>query len=106
MQNYIDLQIKNTSKNPIQIKIWLTNTHLKCQLLSPTPISHKYHIFEKNHCFVKNDHQFFRYNQIFRETKIDGKVINCQQISENFAPVMYDIDEVYCRARGYDLLIV
>lgn len=106
VQNYIDLQIKNTSHFPLQIKIWLTDTHLKCQLLSPEPIPYKYHIFEKNHCFIKNENQFFRYNQIFRETKIDGKVIDCQQISENFAPVVYDIDEEYCHRNDYNLIII
>lgn len=52
VQNYIDLQIQNISPFPIQIKIWLTDTHLKCQLLSPEIIPKKYHIFEKNHTFV------------------------------------------------------
>lgn len=54
VQNYIDLQIKNISPFPIQIKIWLTDTHLKCQLLSREVIPQKYHIFEKNHTFVRS----------------------------------------------------
>lgn len=53
VQNYIDLQIKNISQEPLQIKIWLTDTHLKCQLLAPNPIKQKFHIFEKNHTFIQ-----------------------------------------------------
>lgn len=104
VQNYIDLQIKNISNFPIQIKIWLTDTHLKCQLLSPEIIPEKYHIFEKNHYFIKKWEHFFRYNEIFREEKIDGKIIKTEKISENFAPVMYEINEKYIWENNFSLL--
>lgn len=104
VQNYIDLQIQNISPFPIQIKIWLTENHLKCQLLSPKIIPQKYHIFEKNHTFVLSKWKFFRFNEIFREEKIDGEITKTEQISENFAPVQYDINEKYITENHFSLL--
>lgn len=45
--NYLDLKIKNVSKHPLQIKLWLTDTCLKGQLLSDEPAEKKFHILEK-----------------------------------------------------------
>src|SRR6056297_3928596 len=49
LYNFIDLKVKNTSTYPFQLKIWLTDNHLKGQILSPRPVPQKFHIFEKNH---------------------------------------------------------
>lgn len=104
VQNYIDLQIKNISKFPLQLKIWVTETHLKGQILSPEIIPEKFHIFEKNHTFVKSENTFYRYNELYRETKIGDKVVGIEKISENFAPVVYPINEEYCQRNNFSLL--
>lgn len=104
VQNYIDLQIKNISPFPLQLKLWLTDTHLKWQILSPEIIPEKYHIFEKNHTFVKKDTNFFRYNEIYREELISGNILKTEKISENFAPVVYPIDEIYCKKNNFSLI--
>jgi len=32
LYNFIDLKVKNTSKYPIQLKIWITYIHIKCKI--------------------------------------------------------------------------
>ena len=53
LYNFIDLKIKNVSSQPLQLKIWLTDNHLKGQILSDKPSLDKFHVFEKNHYFIK-----------------------------------------------------
>jgi vancomycin resistance protein VanW len=101
--NFIDLKVKNISKYPLQLKIWLTDTHLKSQIMSINDMAEKFHIYEKNHCFVKYKKQYFRYNELYRETKIDGNIIKTEKVTTNFAPVHYKVDEEYIKKNGYNL---
>lgn len=102
--NFIDLKIKNISAYPLQLKIWLTDTHLKGQILSPHPIPQKFHIFEKNHFFVKRGKRYFRYNEICAETKINGKVEKIEKITTNFAPVLYTVTKKYLQKNDFKVL--
>ncbi len=104
LYNFIDLKIKNTSTYPLQLKIWLTDNHLIGQLLSPKPISKKFHIFEKNHFFIKRDKQYFRYNEIYKETKLKGGVEEIKKITSNFAPVLYKITDEYIQKNNFKIL--
>ena len=102
--NYMDLKIKNTSKYPLQLKLGLTDFVLKGQLLSDHPSENKYHIVEKNHCFIKRKGKFFRYNEIYRETYKNGVKIGEKMIFKNFAPVVYEVDEDHLKHLGYEVI--
>jgi len=104
LYNFIDLKVKNVSKYPLQIKIWLTENHLKGQILSPRPIAEKFHVFEKNHLFIKRGERYFRYNEIYRETKINGKTKKIEKITTNFAPVLYEVTEAYLKNNNFKVL--
>lgn len=104
LYNFIDLKVKNRSRYPLQLKIWLTDRHLKGQILSPTSIPEKFHIHEKEHCFVKKGKQYFRYNEIFRETKVQGKVKKIDKVATNFAPVLYRVTERYLKQNKFKVL--
>jgi vancomycin resistance protein VanW len=95
--NYLDLKIQNISDQPIQLKLRLTDTQLKGQLLSNMPAKKKFHITEANHCFIKKGPRYFRYNEILR---------NQNRILTNFAPVAYPITPDYIRANNYTFLEV
>lgn len=99
--NFVDLKIKNISSQPLQIKMWLTENHLKGQLLAPKPTEKKFHVFEKNHCFVKSKKQYYRYNELWRETLKDGEIIASEHITTNFAPVLYKVDQKYLREHKF-----
>jgi len=95
LYNFIDLKAKNVADQPLQIKLWLTDNHLKGQILSPQPLSPKFHVFATDHYLVKRDNRYFRYNQIYRQTMVAGKIIKTELAAINFAPVLYAIDSDY-----------
>jgi vancomycin resistance protein VanW len=104
LYNFIDFKVKNISENPIQLKIWLTDKHLKGQLLSPEKNPQKYHVFEKNHFFIKRGKQYFRYNELYRQVKVDGKVKKTEKIATNFAPTMYKVTKKYLEKNDFEVL--
>ncbi|MDR2210822.1 MAG: VanW family protein [Spirochaetaceae bacterium] len=104
LYNFIDLQFRNKSPCPLQLKIWITEKHLKGQIVSPHPIQEKYHVIEKNHFFIKRGGQYFRYNELYRETRINNRVIKTEKITVNFAPVLYEVTETYLEMNGYSLV--
>lgn len=104
LYNTIDLKIKNTSSVPLQLKIWVTNTHLKGQLVAPRPDATKYSVTERAHTFVKRGPRYFRTNELWRTAHIEGKKVGEEKVFSNFAPVLYDITPDYLSARNYPLL--
>jgi len=88
--NYIDLQVKNETQNTFQIKLWLDNTHLNCELLSDNKIDSNFKVEERNHQITQ---QFWggytRHNQIYQiEEKSD--IIKEKLLVENNAIMMYN----------------
>jgi vancomycin resistance protein VanW len=99
--NYIDLKIKNISNQPLQLKIWLTDKHLKGHILSDQSCDYKFHVKEKNHCFIEKNQQYYRFNEIWREIHLAGNIIHQEHITTNFAPVLYQIDYQYLNQNNY-----
>ncbi len=104
LYNFVDLKVQNISPYPLQLKIWVTDTHLKGQVMSPQKISSKFSVYQKRHFFVKRGIKYFRYNEIWRKEKIEGREINDQKIFTNFAPVLYKIPSNYFKKNGYRLV--
>jgi vancomycin resistance protein VanW len=104
LYNFIDLKIKNTLKYPIQLKIWLTEKCLQGQIVCPEPIREKIHIFERNHFFIKSNNDYFRYNEIYKETKINGTIVNIEEVTQNFSPVLYKITNKYVEENKISIL--
>lgn len=102
--NFVDFKILNTGDQPLQLKIWTTETHLKGQLLSPLPSKMKFSIEERNHVFIKKNLKFFRYNEIWRTAKIKGTDKWTKKVFTNFAPVMYQVDSDYLHRHDYPLV--
>ncbi len=87
--NLIDLKVKNTSRFPMQLKLWLSEGQLKGQVLSNHSIKEKYHLTEKMHHFIQTKNGVYRYNEIWRNTQIEGKIVHEEKIMTNCAPIMY-----------------
>ncbi|QQR84018.1 VanW family protein [Candidatus Peregrinibacteria bacterium] len=104
LYNFVDLKMKNKSNQPLQLKIWLTDNPLKGQLRSPTPLSEKFHLIEKNHHFIKYNGQYFRFNQIEREIKINGILQKTEGITTNFAPVLYKVTNDYLKKNEFKVI--
>ena len=90
--NYIDLQIKNTTNQPYQIKVWLEKRFLRGSISTIVHPEKVYTIFEKDHRFeLQWWGGYTRHNQIWR------KVVNTQSdeiteelVTENHAVMMYN----------------
>ncbi len=104
MYNFVDLKIKNTSNQPMQLSMWVTDTHLKGQLLSPTHHTHKYHVGQRYHCFIAKNGSFYRYNQIWREKVKHGVVLSEEHMVSNLAPVLYKTTRKELEAAGHTVL--
>ncbi|HEU0081097.1 MAG TPA: VanW family protein [Candidatus Paceibacterota bacterium] len=102
--NYLDLQVRNASPRPLQLKLWLTDAFLKGQLLSDAPAERKYHVTERNHCFVNRGGRFFRYNEIHRQARRGGQALGEEKVFVNFAPVAYPVSEGELREKGLHVL--
>lgn len=102
--NFVDLKMKNVSSHPLQLKIWLTDDHVKGQILSPHPVQEKIHVCEKNQFFIKREKQYFRYNEMYKETKINGHVKSMEKITTNFAPVLYEVTHEYLESNAFKVL--
>lgn len=92
--NYIDLRLYNPTDIVFQIRLWLTEEHLKGAIYSDRETPHSYHVFEKNHRFLHRDGKNYRENEIWREI-IDRKTgdrIAEEMIVKNYAEVKYELN--------------
>lgn len=92
--NYIDLRFFNPTDNTFQIRLWLTDNHLKGSILSGVEMPHSYHVFERNHRFLKHEGKNFRENEIWREVidRRTGNRLSEELIVKNFSEVKYELN--------------
>lgn len=99
--NYIDYQFYNPTKHRFQINLWLSDKQLKGELRCSDDLSYVYHIFEKNHQFIKIGESYYRQNEIWRHQKEkykSGEILATQCMSKNFARVLYQpsyVDQIF-----------
>ena len=96
MYNYLDYQFINNSKQTFQLIVYTNDEYLCGELRSDKEIKVAYHINEENQYFSKVDKDYYRNNEIYRETidKNTGNVINKELIVMNHAKVVYDIKHI------------
>jgi vancomycin resistance protein VanW len=74
---------------------WLDKKCLNGDLRVDTELSYKYHVFEKNHQFVKVNESFYRQNELWRSKyrkKGHGQIIDTEFIRKSNALVKYKPD--------------
>jgi vancomycin resistance protein VanW len=89
--NYIDLRFFNPTDAMIQLRVWLTEEHLKGAIYTDREPAYSYHILERNHRFLAQGDKNFRENEIWRETidRRTGNRVAEELIVRNFAEVKY-----------------
>ena len=92
--NYIDLRFYNSTQHTFQIKLWLTDQHLKGSILSDEPTEFAYHVFEKDHRFLRIDGRNYRQNEIWREAidRRTGNKVGEEMLVSNLAEVKYALN--------------
>lgn len=93
--NYIDLQFANPTSQTFQIRVWLTDTHLKGAIYSDREWMYSYHVFERNHQFLQRQGKNYRENEIWRSVidKSTGNLVREELLIKNFAEVKYSLDD-------------
>lgn len=89
--SYIDLCLRNDTRESFQFKLWLTDADLWGELRSDREIADTYHIFERDHRFTRERGVFWRSNQIWRRVmeRRTGRHRHDELIKTNRVRVMY-----------------
>jgi vancomycin resistance protein VanW len=94
--NYRDYQFTNNTVYTFQINLWFSEKCLEGDLRINRQLDFAYHVFEKNHQFIKQGDVYFRKNEIWREKYLKfegGKILETEKLIENFARVTYTPEE-------------
>lgn len=90
--NYIDYQFTNNTDKIFQLMFWLDNKCINGDLRVNIELPYKYHVFEKNHQFVKVGESFYRRNELWRNKyykKGNGEATEPELIRKNDSLVKY-----------------
>lgn len=91
----LDYRFKNTTKYPIQIRVWLDDTFLYGEIRSTVELKEKYKIVEEDSYYAKEDDgKFYRNSKVYRiiKNKETKEEIAKELILKNHSQVMYDYD--------------
>lgn len=99
--NYVDLRFYNPTNQTFQIRLWLTEHHLKGAIYTDQKWPYSYHVFERNHQFVQRENKYYRQNEIWRSVidKVTGQQLYEERLIENFAEVKYPLPMAVEEAR-------
>lgn len=90
--NYRDYQFTNNTPYTYQLNLWFTDKCLEGDLRINQDLDYGFHVFEKEHQFLKIDNQFYRKNEIWRNKILkykSGQIVNTELLTKNFARVTY-----------------
>ncbi|WP_245959512.1 VanW family protein [Neobacillus piezotolerans] len=92
--NYVDLRFHNPTSQPFQIKVRLTDKHLKGSIHTDRQWPLAYHIEERDHKFLQKDGRNYRQNEIWRKKvdKATGSYVGEELLIRNFSEVKYEVD--------------
>ncbi len=92
MYNYLDYQFINNTNQRFQINISMNDEYFMGELRSDIAIKDSYHITEEKHFFSKEKDEYYRNNEVYRETndKHTGNLIKRELIVKNHSRVIYD----------------
>lgn len=95
--NYIDLILFNPTPNTYQLTIHVAEHQLEGEILCNLASDIKYHVYQKNHRFIKVSNQVVRQNEIWQDIYQKGQggkpatFLNSQKLYTNSVRVMYPV---------------
>lgn len=94
--NYVDLQFQNDTADTFQLKVWLTDRHLRGEVRCTQEQAYTYHVLEREHAFEQRNGRWYRRNQIWRQVtdRSSGAAIREELITSNNAEVRYTPDSI------------
>lgn len=94
--NYVDLRLFNPTRQTFQIRVWLTDNHLKGAVFTNREWPCAYHVEERNHAFLRQGGKHYRRNEIWRLVidKRTGNRTGEERVIRNFSEVKYDLADI------------
>ncbi len=90
--NYIDLQLRNETDQPWQLRVWVSATHLHGEVRAAQLPLEKYEVMETEH-FIQHEPWggYSRHNCIVRRVndRVSGQLLREDPVTENHALMMY-----------------
>lgn len=92
MYNYLDYQFINNTNQTFQLIVYTDDEYLCGELRSDMESGFSYHMREENYYFNKENDDYYRNNEIYREIidRKTGTIISKKMINRNHAKVLYD----------------
>ncbi|PJZ84531.1 VanW family protein [Leptospira harrisiae] len=91
--NYIDLQIKNTTKQPFVLHLWVEDDFLKGEWLTDLEVPFFYQVYESYHGFHAEPWGGYTRRNTIRRKKISKdrkEILKDELVTENTAWMMYE----------------
>lgn len=95
--NYKDYRFRNDTQDTYQLNLWFNRKCLEGEIRCDEESPYAYHVYERNHIFLRRGEKYFRKNEIWRKkiAKFEsGKVLEHQFLMKNFAEVKYKPEDV------------
>ena len=91
--NYVDLRFRNPTHEPLQLMVWLNETHLCGEIRACSPPQVRYRVIEKDRHFEELQGQLYRCNSIWQQrlARHNERVIEERLLYRNRSLVMYPI---------------
>ncbi|MBU2018005.1 MAG: VanW family protein [Bacteroidetes bacterium] len=90
--NYLDFQLTNNTELTFQINLWITDKLLEGEIRVDKELDFNYHVFEKNHKFLRENDSFYRTNEIWRTKNAkfkSGALVEEELMFKNYGKVKY-----------------
>ena len=90
--NYIDLWLHNPTDQSFQLRLWLTETLVNGELRSDRQLPHRYRIHEEGAGFTQQGADWYRHNEIWRQTIAKGEggeILSDRMLYANRVRVLY-----------------
>ncbi|UCP10456.1 VanW family protein [Pseudomonas sp. MM213] len=94
--NYIDLVLHNPTDRHFQLKLKVAEQQLEGELLCDQIRAFRYHVYQREHRFVREGGRVFRENEIWRDVRSKGQesqVLESTRLYKNRVVVKYEVEE-------------
>lgn len=92
--NYLDFRFRNDTDATFQVRLWLTDKLLEGELRCSRKWPEKFHVFERNHRFVREGNDVFRENELWREVRRAGVLEHEERLFTHRARVLYPVSSL------------
>lgn len=94
--NYVDLVLYNPTDRHFQLKLNVGEQQLEGELLCDQIREYRYHVYQREHRFVRDGGRVFRENEIWRDVRTkgqDSQLVKSECLYRNRVVVKYAVDD-------------